>query len=35
MRFAVTIQDETVWVNGEKANVQIDFQWLKREESRW
>ncbi len=35
MRFAVTIQDETVWVNGEKMNVQIDFQWLKREESRW
>lgn len=35
MRFAVTIQDGTIWVNGEKSNVQIDFRWLKHEESRW
>lgn len=35
MRFAVTIQDGTVWVNGEQTNVQIDFRWLKHEESRW
>lgn len=30
MQLGVTIQDGTLWVSDDEANVQVDFKWLKR-----
>ena len=35
MKLAVTIQDGVFWVSNDHSSLQIDPEWLKREDERW